>query len=162
MFEMITANRSPWDDMWRTMDALMQYPFNKEKSIEKTGLKSLIGRPHNIVDVKDKDGNTIAQRLEVVTTPFKKDEVKVSIKGNVLTISCGTKKEEAEKDGNNGESYIYKGISTQNYQFSLKLADHIDKNAIKAKNLDGVLTINLPFLKKEEKAEEGAVQIEVE
>ena len=157
MFDMITTS-SPWDDMWRTMDALMQYPsINKGHSIEKTGLKSLISRPHNIITIKNKDGVAVAQRLEVVTTPFKKDDVKVSVKGNVLSVECGSKVEiEPEEKPTEDETdhYIYQGISSQNYRFSVKLGDNIDKANIKAKNQDGMLAITLPFIKEEDKKED--------
>lgn len=155
MFDII-KNTSPWDDMWKTMDALMQYPF-REKTLETNGLKTLIRRPHNIVAVKDKDGNVISQRLEVVTTPFAKDDVKVTISNNTLTVDCGSENKE-EKDG---DDYIYKGISSQNYSFSIRLSDKIDRNEIKAKNVDGVLTITLPF-KKDEPKETGVTTIAVE
>lgn len=147
---------STWDDMWRSMDALMRYPF-EENPLATNGLKSLIRRPHNLVNVKDDDGNVIAQRLEVVTTPFAKDEVKVSVEGNVLTVACGeTNKEEKTED-----EYIYKGISSQSYTFQVRLGNSVDKTAIKAKNVDGVLTVMLPFKKKEDEPKQ-ITQIEVE
>lgn len=155
MFDIIRSN-SPWDDMWKTMDALMQYPF-KEKTLETNGLKALIRRPHNIVAVKDKDGKIVSQRLEVVTTPFAKDDVKVTVSDNTLTVECGSE----NKEEKNEDDYIYKGISSQTYSFSIRLSDKIDKSAIKAKNVDGVLTISLPF-KKEEPKEIGVTKIEVE
>ena len=147
---------STWDDMWRSMDALMRYPF-EENPLATNGLKSLIRRPHNLVNVKDDNGNVIAQRLEVVTTPFAKDEVKVSVEGNVLTVACGeTNKEEKTED-----EYIYKGISSQSYTFQVRLGNSVDKTAIKAKNVDGVLTVMLPFKKKEDEPKQ-ITQIEVE
>lgn len=147
---------STWDDMWRSMDALMRYPFD-ENPLATNGLKSLIRRPHNLVNVKDDDGNVVAQRLEVVTTPFAKDEVKVSVEGNVLTVACGgSNKEEKTED-----EYIYKGISSQSYTFQVRLGNSVDKTAIKAKNVDGVLTVMLPFKKKEDEPKQ-ITQIEVE
>ena len=147
---------STWDDMWRSMDALMRYPF-EENPLATNGLKSLIRRPHNLVNVKDDNGNVIAQRLEVVTTPFAKDEVKVSVEGNVLTVACGeTNKEEKTED-----EYIYKGISSQSYTFQVRLGNSVDNTAIKAKNVDGVLTVMLPFKKKEDEPKQ-ITQIEVE
>ena len=154
MFDII-KNESTWDDMWKTMDALMQYPF-KEKTLETNGLKTLIHRPHNIVAVKDADGNVVSQRLEVVTTPFAKDEVKVTVVDDTLTVECGKENKE-EKDE---DSYIYKGISSQKYSFSIRLSNKIDKGAIKAKNVDGVLTVTLPFKKDEPKCD--GMEIEVE
>lgn len=149
MFDMIRPS-SIWDDMFRIADALTLYPA-KEKSLENNGLKRLISRPHNIVNVKDKDGNITAQRLEVVTTPFKKGEVSVEVDtNNMLTVKCGKEEEIEDKAPQDGdESYIYKGISTQNYTFSIKLGDNVDKEGIKAKNEDGVLVVTLPFKKKE-------------
>ena len=161
MFDMIRPS-SIWDDMFRMADALTLYPA-KERSLENNGLKKLISRPHNIVNVKDEKGNVVAQRLEVVTTPFKKGEVSVEVDANnMLTVKCG--KEEIEDDDKNsedGESYIYKGISTQNYTFSIKLGDNVDKDAIKAKNEDGVLVVTLPFKKKKDEPRQ-ITNIEVE
>ena len=140
--------------MWKTMDALMQYPF-KEKTLETNGLKTLIRRPHNIVNVKDENGNVIAQNLEVVTTPFSKNDVKVSFIDNTLSVECGNQNE-VEEDKSD---YVYKGISSQSYTFALKLGDNIDREKIKAKNVDGVLTVTLPFKQFEE---EKIINVEVE
>ena len=163
MFDMIRPS-SIWDDMFRMADALTLYPA-KERSLENNGLKRLISRPHNIVNVKDNNGTVIAQRLEVVTTPFKKNEVNVTIDANnMLTVECGTKEEVEEKKSEKEEgpeTYIYKGISTQNYTFSIKLGDNVDKDAIKAKNEDGVLVVTLPFKKKEDEPKQ-ITNIEVE
>lgn len=158
MFDMIKPSALwDWNDMFRTMDALMQYP-EKKNNIETQGLKSLIHRPHNIINVKDEKGDIVAQRLEVVTTPFTKDDVKVTVEDSVLTVQCGSeKKEEKEED-----EYIYKGISSQNYVFSLKLGPNIDKDKIKAKNLDGVLSVMLPFKEKEREEVKQITNIEVE
>lgn len=150
----IIKPQTTWDDMWKTMDALMQYPF-KEKNLETNGLKTLIRRPHNIVNVKDENGNVIAQNLEVVTTPFSKNDVKVSFKDNTLSVECGNQNE-VEEDKSD---YVYKGISSQSYTFALKLGDNIDREKIKAKNVDGVLTVTLPFKQTEE---EKITNIEVE
>ena len=65
--------------------------------------------------------------------------------------------EEKEED-----EYIYKGISSQNYVFSLKLGPNIDKDKIKAKNSDGVLSVMLPFKDKEPEAVKQITNIEVE
>lgn len=146
-----------WDDMFRRMDAMMQYP-EKNGKIETQGLKSLIHRPHNIINVKDDNGKIVAQRLEVVTTPFAKEDVKVTLEGNTLSIQCGSEnKEEKEED-----EYIFKGISSQSYTFSLKLGSNIDKDKIKAKNSDGILSVTLPIKAKEPEPEKQITNIEIE
>lgn len=133
------------DPIWELMDIFSGHPF-KDGKITNTGLRSCISRPHNLVNVKDKDGNVVAQKLEVVTTPFKKDEVKVTVRDNILNVSCGT----TNKADDENEDVIYRGISQQTYEFSLRIAENVDKSRITAENVDGILTIVLPIVKKEE------------
>ena len=120
------------------------------------GLKNVINRPHNIVNVKNDKGDVVAQRLEVVTTPFKKGDVKVQVVGDMLNVTCGTSNIEESKN----EDILYKGISSQSYNFSLKLSQNIDKANITASNNDGVLNVMLPFVSVE-KTEPEAIDIEI-
>lgn len=167
MFEIMNP-LATWDDMWQNMLALTEYPFNNGKNLMNTGLRKLIGRPHNLVNVTDKDGNIIEQRLEVVTTPFKKEDVDVQVSGNTLTVRCGFEKDPEEEllttpeDGKEKrvEKYLYKGISEQYYTFSLKLSDKIDKAGIKAKNQDGILTITLPYKQYEPAGDIAKITVE--
>jgi len=173
MFEIMNP-LATWDDMWQNMLALTEYPFNNGKNLMNTGLRKLIGRPHNLVNVTDKDGNIIEQRLEVVTTPFKKEDVDVQVSGNTLTVKCGSENEAElcpeEWDGPEKgdekpvekpvERYLYKGISEQYYTFSIKLSDRIDKAGIKAKNQDGILTITLPYKQKESGGDIAKITVE--
>ena len=161
MFEIMNP-LATWDDMWQNMLALTEYPLNNGKSLMNTGLRKLICRPHNLVNVTDKDGSIIEQRLEVVTTPFKKEDVNVQVSGNTLTVKCGTDEDLAEEaqDENRHEQYLYKGISEQYYTFSLKLSDKIDKTGIKAKNQDGILTITLPYKKDESDGDIAKITVE--
>jgi HSP20 family protein len=108
------------------------------------------------VNVKDADGNTVSQRLEVVTTPFAKEDVKVSVDDNVLSVECGSE----NKEEKSGDEYIYKGISSQSYTFAIKLSDRVDKTGIKAKNVDGVLTVTLPFKKDDEPKKITSIEVE--
>ena len=131
------------DPIWEMMDFFAN-PF--ERKVTSKGLSN-IRKPHNLTNVKDADGNIVAQKLTVVTTPFKKGDVRCKIVDDVLTVTCGT---ENVKDAEN-EDVIYRGISSQSYSFSLKLGESIDKSKITAENKDGLLTINLPYVKPEEK-----------
>lgn len=153
MFDIMKT--AAWDDMFRQMDALVQYPL-KERTIETKGLRGLINRPHNIINMTDKDGKVIGQKLEVVTTPFKKDDVKVTIDENTLSVECGAEnKEEITND-----NYVYKGISSQSYAFAIKLNSKVDRTEIKAKNSDGVLTVTIPFKKEEEPKKITSIEVE--
>ena len=90
-------------------DAL-EWFFNpvSTKKICDVGLKGIINRPHNIINIKDDSGAVVAQRLEVVTTPFKKEDVKVQLVGDMLTVTCGSSNK-VEKDN---EDTLYRGISS--------------------------------------------------
>ena len=114
-----------------------------------------INRPHNLYTWKDKDGNIVGNRLSVVTTPFKKDQVHVTIEDNILTVECGNDSDEVKKDG---EVEVYHGISSQSYRFQLRLSDKIDLTKVEATNEDGILDIKLPF-KPEEKEESKKITI---
>lgn len=144
------------DPIWEMMDMLSR-PYNEVKSrLYDNGFKSTIKRPHNLINIKDDDGKVVGQRLDVVTTPFKKEDVKVSINDGMLSVVCGN---ENIKDSEY-EDVLYRGISSQSYSFSLKLTDAIDKHNVSAENKDGILKINLPFkMIEEKKPEEITVEI---
>ena len=60
-----------FDNMFE-MNDFFASPFDRFElpKISTNGLKSAIHRPHNLKEIKDKDGNVTAQKIEVVTTPF--------------------------------------------------------------------------------------------
>lgn len=122
------------------------------------GLKKFISRPHDLVNVKDENGNIVGQKLSLVYTPFKKDQIKVTVDDGMLSVSIGDEQKEEKKD-DKGE-IIYKGISTQSTHFSLKLTDKIDKAAVTAKAEDGMLHINLPFVKKQEEPKQIEISVQ--
>lgn len=108
------------DPIWEIMD-FFGHPFNDNRLCD-NGLKTIIKRPHNLVNVKDTNGKVIAQRLEVVTTPFKKEDVNVTVKNNVLSVACGLENIKDAED----EDVLFRGISSQTYTFALKLAQSVD------------------------------------
>lgn len=122
------------------------------------GLKKIISRPHDLVNMKDEKGNVIGQKLSLVYTPFKKDQIKVTVEDDTLTVAIGDEKKEEKKD-ENGE-IVYKGISTQATRFSIKLTDQIDKKAVTAKAEDGMLHIDLPFVKKADEPKQIEISVQ--
>ena len=130
------------DNMFKRVDAMFNYPLS---SFENRGLKAVIHKPHNLITKKDADGNVEGFSLQVVYTPFRRDDVKVEVLDRVLTVKCGS--ENKVKD----EDMDYCGISHKAYEFSFPLADNIDENAITAKAEDGILYIDFPVKKIENK-----------
>ena len=143
------------DRMWRNVDALFNYPLLADGSkFETRGLKQIIKRPHNLITKKDENGKVKSFYLELPYTPFKKDEVNVEVKDNVLMVSCGT--ENKMKD----EEMDFSSISYQNFSFSIPLSDSVDVKGITAKAEDGMLRIDLPAKVVEEK-KDNVLKIEV-
>lgn len=140
------------DNMFRQMDAIMNYPLSANTT-KTHGLRSIIKRPHNLITNKDKDGKVTGYRLETVYTPFSKEDIKIEVEKNVLTIKCGKENKIKEEDMD------YCGISYQSYEFSLPLADSIDTTKITAKAEDGMLKINIPV--KEVLPDDGKLMIDV-
>lgn len=156
MFDITTTTNgimdrfNDFDDMFKSMNAMFGDLFDGRKN---RGL-SIISRPHNLYTYKDEKGHVIGNKLEVVTTPFKKDEVEVEVQNGILTVRCGSKNRvDEDKD-----SMVHHGISSQSYTFSLKLADRADVDKIEAKNEDGILTIKIP-LKAEEVSEPKKISV---
>jgi HSP20 family protein len=86
-----------------------------------------------------------------------KNDFKIELEGNLLTISSETNKEAEEKEG---ERYARREFSYQSFQRSFTLAkDVLDSDKINAKYEDGVLRLLIP--KKEEAKQKPPRLIEV-
>ena len=77
---------APFANMFRNLEAMMDFDFGKESR----GLKKWVKRPHNIITKKDENGKITEYQLAVVNTPFKKSEVKIQITDNILSVKCGS------------------------------------------------------------------------
>ena len=137
-------------NMFRNLEAMMDFDFGRESK----GLRKWIKRPHNLITKKDEKGNITSYQVALVYTPFAKDEVKVEVLDKTLTVKCGTSNKIKDEDMD------YCGISYQSYEFSIPLSNSIDIPAITARAEDGMLYIDLPTKKIEEKKPE-ALTIEV-
>lgn len=85
--------------------------------------------------------------LEFAAPGFKKDDFKIEIKDNVLTVSseCEMEKEEKEDD------YTRKEFSYTSFTRSFWLPEHPDEKKIEANYKEGVLHLTIPKLNITEK-----------
>jgi HSP20 family protein len=94
--------------------------------------------PEIKMDVSE-DDKAYTVRAEI--PGVKKDDIKVAVEGNQVSISAEVKKEKEEKEGK-------KVIRSERYYGkvyrSFSLAQDVDHNATKAKYSDGVLELTLP------------------
>ncbi|MCX7985810.1 MAG: Hsp20/alpha crystallin family protein [Bacteroidales bacterium] len=92
----------------------------------------------NIAENKDE------YRIEVAAPGLDKDDFKVNIEDDTLTISANKEVKKEEKD----ETYTRREFSYTSFSRSFNLPDTVDSEKIKAEHKNGVLTIYVP--KKEE------------
>lgn len=78
---------------------------------------------------------------------LKKEDFKIDMEGNMLTISCEKEAQEEEKD----EKYTRKEYNYFSFSRSFTLPDDVKQDAIDARYEDGVLNIRLPRLEEAKK-----------
>jgi HSP20 family protein len=93
------------------------------------------------VDVIDRDEEVVV-RAEVPSV--KKEDIEVSISGNMVTIKGETKTEEKEEKGD----YYRAEISRGSFSRMVSLPADVDESKAKASLKDGVLELTLPKLEK--------------
>ena len=86
---------------------------------------------------------------------MKKDDFKIDVDGNMLTISSQKEETKEEKD----KRYTRKEYSYSSFTRSFTLADEVNKEKIDARYEDGVLNISLP--RREDAKKSSAKQIAV-
>ena len=93
--------------------------------------------PYNIKKVgKDK------YQLDMALAGFSKDDVKVEVKENTLTVSASSSDKE-------DDSFVHKGIAKRAFKRQWTLAEHLEVQDAKLK--DGVLTVDMKLNLPEEK-----------
>ena len=105
--------------------------------------------PVNIAQKED------GYKLEIVAPGFTKEDFKVTLEKNLLTIEVTKKAEEENKN----EKSIRKEYKYQSFKRSFTLNEKIDTEKIAAKYKNGVLTLNL-WNKEEVKAPTKQITIQ--
>ncbi len=83
-------------------------------------------------------------KITMAAPGMKKDDFKVDVDGNMMTISAATEEEKEEKD----KKYTRKEYNYSSFSRSFTLPEEVNKDKVAAKYDNGVLTLTLP--KKEE------------
>ncbi|HEV7330768.1 MAG TPA: Hsp20/alpha crystallin family protein [Flavisolibacter sp.] len=83
-------------------------------------------------------------RLEVVAPGWNKEDFKISLENNLLTVSV----EKKEETVNQNEKFVRREYKQSSFKRSFTVDEKINADAISAQYVNGVLTLNLP--KKEE------------
>ena len=94
-------------------------------------------------------------KIEVAAPGYGKDDFKIDLDKNVLTISSEKEHKQEEKD----ERYMRREFSYARFSRSFNIHDSIDVDKISAKHENGILTVALP--KKEEAKAKPPKQISI-
>lgn len=97
---------------------------------------------HGIVPVNIKESTT-AYSLEVIAPGFNKEDFKINLEADLLTISA-ERKTEKESQSDLKEKLIKKEYSFKSFKRSFTIDDKIDATAIEASYVNGVMVLNLP------------------
>lgn len=103
----------------------------------------------NVIETKE------AFRLEVAAPGLEKQDFKIHLEKDILTISAQKEHKEEVKD----ERFTRREFNFSAFKRSFTLPEHVDVNGINAAYNNGVLSINLP--KKEEVINNASRAIEV-
>ena len=96
----------------------------------------------NIVETNDD------YQLELNVPGRKKEDFKITVDKNILTVSFERKEESAEENKEQNKKFVKKEFILQSFKRSFTLDEKINADAIDAKYENGILLLSLP--KKEE------------
>lgn len=78
--------------------------------------------------------------IDLLAPGFEKEDFKISLEKNILTIAAEKKNVAAEEN----EKQIRREFRTQSFNRSFTINELVDAQQIVAKYLNGILTVNLP------------------
>ncbi|MFL5740758.1 MAG: Hsp20/alpha crystallin family protein [Flavisolibacter sp.] len=136
----------------KSFNNLMDDFFTSMPSLFREDFKAFNGHSSVPVNVKETEDGYI---LEVVAPGLTKEDFKIDLENNLLTISA-ERKEEKE---NSTEKHVKREYSFASFKRSFTLDDSVDVAQIAAKYLNGVLTLNLP---RKAEVKEAAKQISIQ
>ncbi len=103
----------------------------------------------NVIEEKDH------YRLEVAAPGLDKEDFKIDLHNDVLTISAEKKQENEEKD----KKYLRREFNYCSFKRSFALPDFVETNKIEAKHKNGILNVIIP--KKEDAKEKEPRTIKI-
>ena len=140
MANLARRNTGPYADPWKDFFDLSFRLPEKSPSLPAVNI---------LEDEKD-------YTVEVVSPGFKKEDFKINVDDDILTISAESKNE--SKEGN-GKEYSRREYSYTSFTRSFRLPENAKDDALSAKYTDGILKINIPKTQQQQKVSK---QINVE
>ena len=114
------------DDFFATVPSVLRDDFNTPGFRNSTP-----------VNVKETENDFV---LEIMAAGFQKEDFKINLDKNSLTVSAERKGTEENKN----EKYICKEFKYSSFKRSFSIDENVDTENIVAKYVNGVLSLNLP------------------
>lgn len=135
-----TPARSAFSDMFTDMEKFFEndfflMPMHLSRQMEKS---------MPAVNIKERDKDFV---IEVAAPGMKKKDFNIDMEEGMLTISC--QKEEEKKEDK--ENYRRREYNYSSFSRSFSLPENVKPEDIKAHYEDGVLSLNVPKMKAQER-----------
>ncbi|GAB4453679.1 MAG: hypothetical protein OHK0036_16760 [Bacteroidia bacterium] len=135
-----------------TFKNLIETFFENDFPVWGTSISRFIGSTIPSANIKETED---AFQIELGVPGVKKEDIKVDLEDNVLTISSEQKEEKTEEK----ENYTRREFNYSSFSRSFTLPDIVDAEKITAEYKDGILNINIP--KKESVIKKAQKRIEI-
>jgi HSP20 family protein len=144
----VNFKKSPFE---RSINNMVDELFTGLPVMFNEGYNSLTKQGHPPVNIKETQNS---YQVDVVAPGLEKNDFKINLDGNILTIS--SEKEMEAK--NETEKQIRREYSYRGFKRSFTIDEKIDATGIEASYVNGVLRLNLP---KREEVKETSKEIKV-
>lgn len=114
-------------------------------------------KDHNFVPVNITETEA-GYQMEVTTPGLKKEDLKVNVNENLLTISFEKDQEKKEEKKEKESKILRKEFQLRSFSRSFKLGEKVDAERISARYEDGILFLDIPK-KEAAKATSKAIEI---
>ena len=124
--------------------------FRKEQASNRTQFENAAGIPAvNIIENKD------GFKLEVAAPGLAKEDFKINLDQNKLTVSSNKESSEEQKE----DRYVRKEFTSYSFSRSFSLPQTVDQDKIEASHANGILTISIPRREEAKQKEPRTVSI---
>lgn len=123
---------------WDAFDQMIDEMFGD--NIFDRLMKQPQGYPSDLIEIRDENGNVTGHEVSVALAGVPKENVGITVEGDVLNIFIN----KTEKEENKRKNYLQRGISQRSMQLRYGLHG-VDKEKIKASFVDGMLKVELPI-----------------
>lgn len=131
----LVKSNFPWtSDLFPSFNSLWDDFFSKDA----IGRRLELGTSMPAVNVSEENGQFL---IDVAVPGMKKEDLKIDLDDNILTISCEKKEEKEEKED---KKVTKREFSYSSFMRSFQLPENAKKENISAEYKDGILKLKVP------------------